>query len=285
MTSTADSIWNTPESWYAGVDYLTAYWNPVDSDRFPEHKLIEKLHGQIAEGNPERIVNRRGVIWHESGSVGLGRRGDERWYRASGHGAESALEICAPSLSAVRRLDCQITGTWGDHQGECGSRAYEAFTALGNAFGKTRTATLITDNSGGNSCSFGSRTSECYLRIYDHGVKHGTSEPGCCWRFEAELKGRTADRYASLLMSETQRELAAAAITRTLFTDRRIEVPIMARELRTDVRPQEPMTMEKKLRWIEQSVAPSIATLREQGYLQAALEALGLSDHVIIKHK
>lgn len=139
------------------------------------------------------------------------------------------------------------------------------------------------NESGGATFALGARTSDVYLRLYDWGVAHESSEPGCCWRYEAELKGAVATRYGSLLHSGSTSDAAIAGLVYALFTDRRCTMPEIADAIRLTKRPRKKTDLEGKLNWLSTQIRPSVRRLIEKGYIEAVIEALGLDEYVHLK--
>jgi len=282
MQSTATALQSTPEGYDGRVDYITAYWSPDDANRFPETSILEAINGKITEGYTERSARHAGITWLQAAGIGLGIRADERFYRAQGDCAASYWALHSKGCTQVSRLDVALTVALSEPEHGAAQRLYREFCALPRAAGQPRTAKLVQDSKRGETCSVGSRTSDVYLRVYDWGVAHASAPSGCRWRFEAELKGERATSALALLRDDASPELAAAALARTLFTDRRIEVPVMTQTKRISIRVREETDIEAKLRWLEQSIGPSVRKMIDAGYIEAVLDALGITEHVSI---
>lgn len=283
MQNTVRVFNDSPISYDAGVDFITAYWSEEFAEQFPGKWLTEFIHEQRQKGEREYARSSNGIDWWGSSHVHIGCRDGERFVRASGPGSDAVFGRCHGSYSSLSRLDLAATCSFGSPQGEAATALYRGFCELPPAFGQPRGSRLVADSKGGNTCYVGSRTSDVYLRLYDWGVAHGSGAAETTWRFEAELKGSVANDYAALLMSETQRELAAAAMVRTLFTDRRIECPWNSAPNRPMARPRRKTEEEEKLKWLSEQVSPTCRKLIESGYIEACIEALGLASYVSIR--
>lgn len=280
MQSTAEVPQRRAERFDATVDYITAYWQPEDAHGFPERSILEAINGEVKAGNTEQRRSQRGIEWFGAGATWLGTRGDERYHRAHGPSAHRTWEESALSCTSLSRLDLALTCHQGADELQTAAEAYRESCSAPATRGRPSKKLLIQNNEGGQTFALGSRRSDVYLRLYDWGVAHQTAAAGCCWRYEAELKGSVATRHAAFLLSSTQRELAIAAIVRTLFTDRSVTVPIVSEALRIDMRPQPPSTVDRKLAWLSKQVRPALRKLYDAGYLESALEALGVFDMV-----
>lgn len=261
----------------AGVDYITAYWSTADRNAFPESTIRGLIDGRKTEGFKEQRRSSNGITWTGCGSHFRGSRDGERYYRASGHSAQSAFKEVAQTSTAVSRIDLQCTVGFGHPALECASRAFTAFCALPRRAGQPRTARLVQDNSRGQTCSIGSRNSDVYLRIYDHGVAHKSSPAGCRWRLEAELKGRAATRYSALLFKDDSGAPPIGDMVHQLFRDRRVRPPWRSGVGFSFARDVDVSDVDRKMKWLAGQVEPSVAWLVAEGYIDGVLDALGLA--------
>lgn len=280
MQSTAQALTANPDSWDADIDYLTAYWSLDEREAFPEAKLIGYINGQINAGHREQRRSSHGIEWWGAGGAALGVRDGERYYRASGQCAAEVFRTCAGSARHFSRLDGRLDCCYAQAQERRGRAAYEGFQRLPRAAGQPRSAKLVQDTDRGETLYIGSRQSDVFLRFYDAGIAHETHRAGCRWRYEVELKGSRATDAAALLYKATSQELATAALVRTAFTDRRVTCPVLLEDLRCKVRSRETTDLDRRLDWLAGQVAPSVARLVADGYIEAALEALGLGQLV-----
>ncbi len=260
----------------AGVDYITASWSSNDLEAFPESTIRGLIDGNIANGFIEHSRFRNGIEWSGCGGIDLGRRDRERFYRASGDCAHSTFLACARSASNVSRIDLQCTVGFRDPTLECAERAFSQFSALPGACGQPRTAVLVQDNSLGQTCSIGSRRSNVYLRIYDHGIAHKSADAGMSWRLEAELKGSMAKRYAALLFTCSSARAQLPDIVHGLFSDRRVDPPWVLGNRWSVVIDPAISDVESKMKWLSGQVAPTIEYLVGEGYITGVLDALRL---------
>lgn len=279
----AQPLTSAPERVTAQLDYFTASWKPDAVSGFPEGLLMRAIHGKVAEGHAEQHRTYEGVHYLGAAGIEVGWRGDERFVHLRGDAAHTLAWDCYDSCSVVSRIDPSVTAEYRSQRGEAAYRLYRHYAALPIEFGQPRGAELFLDTAGGATCGIGSKHSDVYLRFYDWGVRHQVGPAGCRWRFEAQIRGRRAKREAALLFAQTQRELAVSALTRTLFTDRRVSCPWDTVDLRSELEPRRVPTVERRLAWLSKQVAPPVRKLIEDGYIEAALEALGIEEFVTIK--
>lgn len=270
------------EATEATVDYFTAYWPEGASDGHAD-TLAREYHGKAERaGFKERARSQRGVLWFERGGVALGVRGEERWIRAHGPDADAAFGRSEATCAHYSRIDLAVTARTERPEAAYATRVYEHFAGLPRAAGQPRSGQLIADTKGGNTCYIGSRTSDCYIRVYDWGAAHDTADPGTAWRFEVETKGRVAAAVRPLLRNEDTRAAAIAGYVRAAMLDRRLAAPWEAELARAVRAPRQKSGIEEKLAWFESQVAPSVGTLIDAGYIQAVVESLGLAPWVQI---
>lgn len=282
MTDTVQAFDGRASTFDATIDYITAFWNQDALERFPEAQIMEQINGEIAEGHREQRRSRNGIDWFGSGGAFVGTRDDQRFYRAHGHCAHAGTPTAAQTCSSLSRIDGALTVGFEHPQTGRARTAFDGFRQLAPAAGQPRSARLIENSTSGETCYVGSRQSDTYLRLYDWGVAHDAAPAGCRWRFEVEWKGARANSVGSLLLSHELRELAIAALVRTTFTDRRIEVPWETGILRSAMETRQPTTVERQMAWLASQVRPTVGSLTDSGYLSGVLDALGLTGRVTI---
>lgn len=280
MQSTAQALAEPFGQWESHCDYITAYWAEADSGRFPERQLLEAINGKIAEGHQPTTAAGNGITWHGAPGLNIGWRDGERFLRCSGPDADTIGWIHSETASSFSRADFALTGCARSARRGQARSLYEWARRLPRAYAQPQKCGLIEQNDGGETFTLGSRQSDVYLRVYDHGVAHDCAPSGHRWRYEAELKGDRATKAVALLRGSEQRQLAIAGLVRTLFTDRRIPMPVDIEAIESAMPTPTRSARMKRLEWMRSQVAPSVAKLIEEGQLEAVLEALGLAQYV-----
>jgi len=129
-----------------------------------------------------------------------------------------------------------------------------------------------------------SRASDQFGRLYDKGVQENPKNPivNKKWRYEVEYKGDASKGMLGKLIEANEDRAVSTSIIATVynwFNDRDVP-PVFSRNggLGLVVDTQAVVTTsEQKLRWIAQSVRPTVAQLLAEGMQHEVLEALGLT--------
>jgi len=285
MQSTAHAPSGLASGWSAQLDYLTAYWHPEDAEAFPENEILGYIHEQIEAGNDEQRRSSNGIEWFGAGGAAAGWRGGDRFIRYSGEAAARYGLAHSASSTSYSRADCALTQSLRSPRRGEAARIFRHLGRLPRAAGQPRKRTFTESEEGGQTVTLGSRTSDVYLRVYDYGIAHDCAPVGCRWRYEAELKGDRADWAVALLRSGEVRELAMAALVRTIFTDRRIDLEDMTGGAAIKLDPLTKTSRMKRLEWLQKQVRPAVERLIRDGQLEAAITALGLDPYVTINPK
>jgi len=140
---------------------------------------------------------------------------------------------------------------------------------------------IMQSNDGGQTLYVGSVHSEQLGRVYDKGVHLGTNPPGEIWRYEVTYRKPRASQVAQVLMELNRTSGATietiASTVYDWFLSRGVRPMFDATgdPLRAQVYVDE-TSVDRKLRWLQTQVRPSIAWLMSKGKDQEVLDALGL---------
>lgn len=196
-----------------------------------------------------------------------GYRADEIW-----------LDAC-PTARSITRLDLAVTIVLGNQTVGLPSAHYNALEKSGS-----RNYSLIVNHRGGETLYVGSRASDHYGRCYDKGSERGVG-PGFCFRYEVVLKKPYTPSLMEVLL--TRPSTTNETIYRTIqafvwdWFDFRQVTPIFERSS-TDAavisREYSATTKDRKLRWLEKSVSPTVKKLISEGLLFDVTEMFGLTD-------
>jgi len=227
--------------------------------------------------------------WGASGYQGFstkgrmtGAREDGTMTRGTGAQAPACWEALYRPYVQVTRIDFQVTVFVGnDHANALIRQHYENVDqAIYQKVISPRTCDFHENNGGGTTAYIGSRQSLFYGRIYNKWEESHDRRYYGCIRYEIEYKDWQA-RQVARQFYRTKREDRAALISNTVvrsFWDRAVKIPgIWADGARAIlVAPTEPSDVQRKLKWLERQVAPTVATLIDRGLMFEVLEALGL---------
>jgi hypothetical protein len=123
-------------------------------------------------------------------------------------------------------------------------------------------------------------------RFYDKGAESGCADFGALIRQELELKKDAAFETAKLLLDHENEGLAIAGLVDSYFTSRGAGVRNLdaggSWESLLIARAAQVNGGQLPIRWLNSSVRPIIERACESGRLPEVIEALGLSDKVLI---
>jgi hypothetical protein len=213
-------------------------------------------------------------------SISVGERHDGTIVRLAGELAKTRGARVIDLASHVSRLDVQVTTMerepWRNH----------ALTARHVASLDRRVSsgmcalTYVDSGPRGVTVYIGSRSHTRFYRIYDKSAESHGLHPVGTWRFEVEYKGDRAGRVGEELRRCNATAEACRSIVDGAFRDYGIGLPCgpLPRNWR-DTSPREETNDEKRLKWLETTIAPAIERLIESYDLPTVIESLGLGEY------
>lgn len=266
----------------AGLDYLScslALSAPgTDFWAFNCGKILEEI-GMDGHKMEERQMNGyRGV---SAGNCFIGARDDGYFLNLTGGYADLFFDrIHRPDLH-YSRVDVQITVKMTEMSDNVAKGAYRDATAHNNSLSQARRRKLyiIVGSDGGDTLYIGSPHSEQRGRIYNKAVQSGLDRYLGTWRWEVVFRNDLASSFVRTLndVAMPRDEYCLAAVCKW-YADRGVSTTDLRagsnvvlprqRSARTDV--------ERKLKWLEEQVKPTIGYLCELGFRDTLLVLLGL---------
>jgi DNA relaxase NicK len=136
---------------------------------------------------------------------------------------------------------------------------------------------LISSTPAGTTAYIGARVSQRFYRIYDKSAESKGIYPPGCWRFEVEYKGPRAEMVGKELARLQGTPDASRQIVEQAFYDYGVVIPCRALSSSwRDTSPRTETTDERRLRWLEKSIAPVIGRMMESMDRRTVLQALGI---------
>lgn len=273
------------ESVDAGIDWLT--WitpRATGADRVVQwaRRLIEEQRERGSKVRPFMALG-----YHGEGVEGCayGLREDTTYLRLSGSLAASKwCEVCEFS-GTPSRLDVQTTFTLTSPATTFGARVMaRTRTARRVLRGRPPTRTCITNNRGSWSGSVGTRANAIYLRVYDKGIESGSHARGLRWRIELEAKAVTARKLWDEAKAVTDRDQWYRDVCERAVVHCEGRWPLQKSETvqrLPTAEARDPADVERKLAWMKEQVAPSIASLLPYIGTERILEVLGLDGYAL----
>jgi DNA relaxase NicK len=265
----------------AGIDWFSASYEEGDGAFEWAMKGMHALT-TIAEEGYE--VKQRNMMGYEGTSVAnhfVGTRHDGYYIQITGHHANDYFSTLFDDNCTPTRIDIQVTVQFDEMPNELGKGVYDAVrTRIADLPGQRQfKAYEYSGTDGGYTVYIGAASSANRGLVYNKDREAGTEEYERCWRFEVRFRREYARKWAYLLRdSDRTRENAILAGTASWFDERGVNIyqyvgdtsvllpKVASRHTDVDV----------KLKWLKSQVAPSIRWLKEHGYEEEALVALGL---------
>lgn len=264
---------NLPE---CGVDWLTCTATGGFAVDGLEAIARRELLLQKEAGQTIRPASWQGYVGHRGENIFYGCRPKEAALTLSGASPLPLIKECIEAATNVSRIDLQITVRHEQPYMSYGKLAYSLLEDGGTRPGRKPIITRIHKTAPGETISVGSRLSDQYGRVYDHGVKHGTSAPGTAWRHEVEFKRDSALHIARQI---TLPDKALDSIARTVY------LWYASRGLRLMEREPSGSLMESVgtvrndpggIEWLRRNVQSTVLKAVHTHGLAATLDALGL---------
>lgn len=254
----------------AGLDYLR-----VTSEDARDHNNMEEFYNKIARGDvalgyKEHSAGAFGFFGHATRHALLAKRADRKMLQVSGSRAKDGLYMLSATSQATR-LDVQTTVRLSEQSVSSYIKTLHAILLEGkNREGRQATIRAIQTNGEYQTIYIGSRASDWYMRIYDKYAESGKEEYRDCVRFEIELKGRVAKGIWKYMHQNGKGVVYLLKVLEARFAEFGIEIPDKEGWEKEQFRPApEQKCIEKTLRWLETSVAPSVGRVSsEMGWLQ-----------------
>lgn len=232
---------------------------------------------RVAVGDITKAWSAHGYKGEKTGPIAFGRRGDGAILVAAGPHAE-VVWLKLQSLDVhVTRMDLQVTVKFDPEELRLCHQVYREVQAPRAGVGRRPKATIILGSDGGSTCYVGSRQSIEFGRVYNKGIESKRPEYDGCWRYEVEYK---AEGLASVLATLRDPEFGLNRIAALVHHYYQVRghtgsfVPYGEFVHRIAHPPESDSA--RCLRWLTTQVAPTINTLRRNGYEGNVYEALGL---------
>jgi hypothetical protein len=266
-----------------GVDWVTVTAKPESLQR-GLWNIGEQLLSDKSDGEREDIkaVEMRGYRGYTAGGLFLGKRDDTVMLRGSSEDAQGVYDAIYTGKEryTVTRLDLQVTGKFSrDNEGYARRAERESIKAMAVKASKGRSNIgSIRGNGRGDTGTFGSRSSQRYLRCYDKTREQRGEIESNLWRWEVEYKGELGQRVSDILALHKEQAPAIVGTVASEFLRKGVRVP-----WRGDKGIEVPTTGVgstddgRRLKWLNMQVAPVISLLIEHVGLNAVLVALGLA--------
>lgn len=267
----------------AGIDWLTCTANQKDARKRLLAQAEAILKTEAAGGveiSPGRIRDYTG--WKCDGLF-VGSRRDDDIVVATSSRAAAHWKTLAREANNVSRLDLQVT-CWTHGEQPHMARFYsQRLQRAKRGKGRPAEHELRMKYPQGETLYVNSRKGDNYGRVYDYAAAHSQGEPRTLWRYEVELKRRVALHHSSALLGIDDPRSHIETTVANWFKRRGVR-PAWSIDESSHL--ENLQTSEEKrdiLQWFDSSLSKTIARAIRSNGVPAVIEALHLSDYVIVK--
>jgi hypothetical protein len=273
-------IWESVIDWKGGIDWITATTRSgVLWDVWPDRCFIEDLREQHNSIEVQRWST-HGYEGYQVPGFRWGERHDGTIRTASSNRAQEYALFAVTNTMPIRltRLDVALDIQTGMDPSII-SASYATMEPSATRNGRRPKVISVDAHGDGYTTYLGSQASERRVRIYDKWRERGKADE---WkgvvRIELQCRDDVAKRTWDTYRCAENRERACAAIVLDCLLGWGYPVPDLgcvpcapriAEHSKTD-------RTNSRLSWLRDQVQPALRTLCQEGYAEAAREALGL---------
>jgi DNA relaxase NicK len=266
------------------LDWLTCSFDEgAKSDRVQAWAYSRAQHEKRAGARelPFRLMGFEG--W-TVGRVRLGLRDGTALLQLSGDLAERYASELVTVADRISRVDLAVTVRLPRRYDYLGEDAYAQASNYRASHPKAALPWIVQDDDNGCTMYVGRRASDRFLRLYNkaaeqiaQGDKEGVQHYERCWRYELEIKGRTARPAALAAVQTEDRPMHCQQQLHRFCTQHGIE-PAYGVDQQAVLVPgfRRRSDYESRLAWLKKSVNPAVMQMMEEGDREDILEALGL---------
>lgn len=286
MHNKAPSVNGQVEEVRAGIDWISC--SLADEARDREAWLYEAYNCLAELADDGHLVQNFGLMGYRGLKVGgsfVGRRDDSVYCQLAGVAAQKYFQRIARGDLHISRLDLAVTVKFMTMPTGLGSAAYESATEADRGrIGAVRRRKIwyMSGSDGGYTLYIGSPSSEERGRLYNKEVQSGTTDYEKCWRYEVVYRNDRAMAVFEALSSikELFRPTMCSSLVGAWYQSRGVVCDWLSTP-HYEIRPIQaalPTDAEKKIKWLQTQVRPSILWLYEHGYQEEVLAALGIAE-------
>jgi len=181
----------------------------------------------------------------------------------------------------ISRLDLQITTQLASMDDTIGEQHYASASAHDQDLPQNRQRNIdrYTSKGGGYTLYIGSSSSDKRLRVYNKQAQTEDIYYTRCWRYEMVYRNHHSDKLYRLVVSkgDTPEQFILSTVVNAT-TERGVSIlgleHIAVEPL--DMPVKVPTDVERKMKWLETQVKPTIKKLSDLGYGDQVAQALGL---------
>lgn len=228
------------------------------------HWIASTLDSEGHERSPQRT---RDYIGYAIGGLRVGERRDSYLCQLSGHVAAKHWRRLLVGAHNVTRIDLQVTALCPHQRWDEANKQYERIASDERLVRLAGWHSRITTKPTGSTLYIGAPTSARRLRLYDKHAESPLDYPPGAWRYEIQARAGLARSLATSLASGNGGRFAGISTVHECFRARGVQPrfrPSSGGVLGSV--PRARTNDERRLRWIDQQVAPTIRRLVAGGY-------------------
>jgi len=268
-----------------GVDWITGTGLAGAATEVLVHRFANWMDKETARGMERRAWSMSGYQGFACGSLQCGIRHDGHIFRLGGEWAKRHWKDVFHATRKASRLDLQYTLKFNCDPSRIISRSYRQVKRDKARHPHAPSHSLFSASNQSSTLYLGSRWSERFGRIYDKGRESKAETFRNCVRLEVELKGDAANDYAHKLFTTEDEQRSILSEVCAFMQDRNVSTWLTVDHLPCSHAHRPATDIERKLRWLEVGVRPSVHWLLERIGRQKVLAALGLDHDVELDQK
>lgn len=287
MHNKAAGAYGEVEEVRAGIDWISCSL-PAEA-RNREVWLYEAFNCLAELADEGHLVQNMGLMGYKGLKVGgsfVGRRDDSVYCQLAGVAASTYFQRIARGDLHISRLDLAVTVRYRTMPTGLGPASYDEATEAdrrrGGA-GRRRKIWFMSGSDGGYTLYIGAPSSDERARLYNKEVQSETPDYARCWRYEVVYRNdRAMAVFESLLaMQELYRATMCSSLVGAWYQSRGVPCGWVStsHHIIRPIQKAVPTDAQKKLKWLQAQVRPSILWLSEHGYTTEMLEALGMDEN------
>lgn len=218
------------------LDWLTVGTHSVERTDVLRGLAELAVRCELREGGRVKPFRLQGYTGWQCGRVRFGQREAYGLVQLSGDLAAHRFDEVYRLADNVSRLDLAVTTRVVDEPSHYPAAHYAEARALRERHPRSALPQLVEDGDGGATCYLGHRTSDFYLRIYNKQAeclaRHdaaGAAHYVDCVRYELEVKGANAPRWAQTVHDAEDRADVVQALVWSFCLQHGLQPPFRAR--------------------------------------------------------
>jgi DNA relaxase NicK len=260
-----------------GVDWITVTSRNEEHRQHLRRRMETFVEEEKAHGNQVQPWHWKGYDGWHVGAVTVGERADSLFCQLSGSTAGLGWLSLLERPVNVTRLDLQVTVQDVPGTVDLAAEGWQQLEDAAGDIGRRRSYSWINTRPAGSTLYVGAPSSDARLRLYDKAAEAPGVYPVGAWRYEYQARAGLAGSVASGLADRSGDTISGRSTVHERFRASGVQPRFCpggsgvlghVQRSRSDA--------QRKLRWLDLQVRPTLNWLRSNGYERDAQRALGL---------